>query len=432
MDIRYQLGDRIWRAEIFDALPVGTKIQQHRGAGVIQKAENGWRTAGGVVYPPSNLLDNGYALAHVPPCDLVQPMSYLRYQWHWRQITRAAALVQGEGLADVDTAIRAYRLDNRDNRFPFGTGMRLHEDDTVNLLPEGSHVVVGDPIFGRYHGVFVRHGGTWDHLVGQRNSLNLAADHMYATVLTVGPTEVIQPWLTDNPAEGDALRIAKFKADVWRRAMQAKRDHEWCPTLERIMGFSWIDGTMDVAAAYGHDLGEVVTVDVARGLPDGTILTYADDRRTIYYMRSEQSSNPAGTVRLWSSDNRGSSTYASGGMTIARYPGLVNVVPRPEGWTFDQMYEAMPVGSVFQFSEQRIGRDMWVKAADGRCHYGRGLTAESLSAVIGAPPQTGQYTPGSPDFGVQWVEGQVVWMPGMPTEEVAVGLPATTDTEQPF
>lgn len=247
MDERVQLGDVIWDLEVIEALPEGSRLMTPLyGERWNRINDRHWESMEEMGTRVSSSMA-GHRLTRVGgPSEVVRPITYERYVWNWRNLTRIGSIRNGgAGGTAINQLIAAYRIDNTAGNFPAGTGMRIADPAVRDTLPLGSTIQYGNPAQPTTYGLWRKYGESllgWTRLLGEGHRLTEAYDTPQVTVLSVGNHEVEQPWLTREADETDLPRILKFKALVWERAKAEGRLSRWCEWIDTIMWWSDIPG----------------------------------------------------------------------------------------------------------------------------------------------------------------------------------------------
>lgn len=313
-----QVFDHVLTHAELTILPVGTVIGYISDARhPLTKDTNGvWRTVTGQHADPE--LADGYLILELPD----HPLTLRQLQWGCRDILMAGARSTGVGAEELAAAIR--QLDIGDDKFPFGTGMRIQCFTNRDRLPRDSTVYRGRPTSPRTFTMFRHHGdGAWEPLLGGNPVIGR---YERTTVDLVGGQHVEQEWLTATPTEDEAEAKARFRSDLWLLGEKARNYHRWCDTFARTMAQVGLSEAVRIENNPEQVGQRLAPLDVLR-LPVGTILRWthhdSPQERVAWFRRVERASNLAGTALIFGyrDDNLPLRGYART-MTVMWMPGV--------------------------------------------------------------------------------------------------------------
>lgn len=315
-----------------------------------------------------------------------------QYMWRFRQHALRGAVQNG---VSYDASERALRdMGAGAEHFPLGKGVRMLNPQDMRSLPTDTLVYLGSPAFYGGFMVWQKRGNSWHRVLGE-GGRSPEEGRGGCTILTLGNSDATPAWVTASPSEGEAGRIAEFKATAWRRGWELKREQSWCGTYENVMRQFGL--TRDaIRHAGGLRIGDRVPPETAANLPPFTLLTWQSQDhpdRSAIYVRSDASTNMARTLLVRGFGDSGSRAYRSS-MVIAALPAGTEEFE--DGGHRDSrvvihdvsLMDKMPPGTEFKVTHNG---NWYMTCQDGKI--------TDLHTRGQAPPASGRWT--GQDFGGQ-------------------------------
>lgn len=384
-----RIGDRITATYQMDGLPVGSRIRDSSSSYTKISMGSWQRDPGGQTYRTAQFTGGTYTVDLLPegfvPCDKPQETieSYM-----FRIRDRALAAANSNGVSYEASADTLHAAGVPRGSIPMGHGVEMQDRREVERLPAGTVVWCGDPMDLQNFGVFrkINAGNSWEQILGGARSMQAEVTiHTYEGSMT--PPE----WLTRPGTEEDAEKIRQFKAVLWQRGWELKRQQSWCSTYESVMrGLGITQQAVREARTGSALVGTRVAPDGAAAQPIGTVFRWDAESggEWAMFVRVEGTQNIAGTRKIAGSPNSGNRNYHSSMQIVALAPengrnsvdGLAQIPFQDLDW----LQYLLP-GSLFNTSQGASAR--YVACRDGRLAPFR---------VSGAIPDVGQYS--SRDF----------------------------------
>jgi hypothetical protein len=384
-------------SELLESLPVGS-IFEYVGGGdeAWEKHDDGrWhylgntdnshpsRTFGGYHVVIARLGLGAPSPTEVPTLD--------RFRFKYRQHVLKAC--NARNIRDINPALA--ELGVSEAAFPLGVGAQIGCDEDRRRLTEESVIQIGNPE-SWFSGLYRLTRNGWVRLIGGLPD-NPPIQRLW-TVIKVGGEEVHQHWIDRPPEPGEEDRILNFKAQAWEVGWKHKSRRGWCSDYDAIVNRVGVSvEALTLAQKRGIYIpvsGRGVRIDVTQqqARPIGTVFRWIhrnDPRRWAWYIRVDNSSNAAGTVRLFDSgqlDLR-SGNYAESAEMMGQPTGDGVLDIQMDFAQMREVWDHLPAGTEFTYSGTS-----YVMCADHR-------STDSARRGVrrGVLPTTGNY--GLADYG---------------------------------
>jgi hypothetical protein len=368
MNVTYgHVGDRINEPRQMDELPVGSVIHERANPAhfFTKERDERWRRATDrATFSPQQFGMGGQMVVQSIPDGWVsrpRPQETVEaHMWKFRENALYSAYNHSVNYEASDAAIA--EMGAGFDQFTLGHGVEVRSPVTLErTLPDGTIVYTGNPVEPNARfGVFIKERGRWKPVMGEAGSIgDRAVIHTYG-----GSTEKPE-WLSREGTEADAEAIVQFRAKAWRVGWRLKQAQGWCSTYEAVMRDLGLTSAATRAVTHqGVRVGDTVRTDGAHALPNGSILRWQsrdDDTQWALFVRTMQSDNQAGTLRVGGVGGASERNYRSS-MRVVYIP----VPDEPIAWPVENalsVWEGLMPGTMFGIDET-ITR--YIKAGDGR------------------------------------------------------------------
>lgn len=364
------VGSRITdRQQLLD-LPPGAMIRNLRRGTRYTKDENGQfvREQDNAHFPPDNFVraSGSYVIDVVPPpipepATDEEPFDYdesgeatgggdgvltlARYQQRMRTVLTSIANSRLNETGPADRVLEKSGCPE----FALSPGMLVAycDHNLIARLPEGTVGFIGHPDEPRTHAVFGLRSHRFVRILGVGQQQR---GHDCWTIESIPEVEP-QSWFTNPPSESEGEQIKAFMKKVWMAGGEEKSRYGWCGEYEQLMS-RWAQ--LDYTAGNSLALGQNLTPDRVRQLPEGSIVRFVGALGSALFRRDNSSRNPCRTVRI---GGKIGGSWARRGMTVVyQPPGDIAIVPHSTN-----EIHGMPTGTLMT-----DGRRIYARQSDGR------------------------------------------------------------------